>query len=282
MDAALNNYVALHYASRHMSWLHCMWGVGASTGPYVMEYALMSGKGWNMGYRYISMLQIGLTIILFLALPLWKNQNVAVSDSKSAEAGRPSSDKVLSLAEILRISGAKEVMSAFFCYCALESTAGLWASSYLVLHRGISAETAAGFAALFYVGITVGRALSGFLTLKCNDTQMIRLGEGVILFGVVLLLLPFGEKIVLAGLLSIGLGCAPIYPSIIHSTPAHFGADKSQALIGVQMAAAYVGICLMPPIFGFLANHVGVFLLPFYLLAILFIMFMMYERLLRI
>lgn len=282
VDASLNNYVALHYASRHMSWLHCMWGVGASLGPYIMGYALMSGSGWNMGYRYVSVLQIGLTVILFLALPLWKKQNKAVSDTENIDKGQPSLDRALSLSEILRISGAKEVMFAFFCYCALESITGLWASSYLVLHRGISAETAAGFAALFYVGITAGRALGGFLTLKLNDTQMIRLGQGVILCGIALLLLPLGKKIVLLGLVFIGLGCAPIYPSIIHSTPAHFGADKSQAVIGVQMAAAYVGSCLMPPVFGFLANHVGVFLLPFYLLAILLVMFMMHERLLKI
>lgn len=275
VDASLNNYVALHYASRHMSWLHCMWGVGASLGPYVMGYALTGGQGWNMGYRYIAILQIGLTAILLFSLPLWKKQTVGEAETSGEESAKP-----LSLGQIFKIPGAKEVMVTFFCYCALEQTAGLWASSYLVLQRGLAAETAAGFAGLFYIGITAGRAIGGFLTLKLNDTQMIRLGQGLILCGIVFLFLPFGEIAALTGLVITGLGCAPIYPSVIHSTPAHFGADKSQAVIGVQMASAYVGTCLMPPVFGFLANHIGAFLYPVFLLAILLLMVVMHEKLL--
>ena len=276
VDASLNNYVALHYASRHMSWLHCMWGVGASLGPYIMGYALTGGRGWNMGYRYIAILQIVLTTVLIFSLPLWKkHENIDRGHPDGEAAAKP-----LSLRQIVKIPGAKEVMITFFCYCALESTAGLWASSYLVLRRGLSAETAAGFASLFYIGITAGRALSGFLTLKLNDTQMIRLGQGFILFGIALLFLPFGNVITLVGLILIGLGCAPIYPSIIHSTPEHFGADRSQAMIGVQMASAYVGTCLMPPIFGFMANHISVSLFPVYLLAILVLMTAMHEKML--
>lgn len=276
VDASLNNYVALHYASRHMSWLHCMWGVGASLGPYIMGYALTSGQGWNMGYRYIAILQIVLTAILIFSLPLWKKE----SDSDTGQTEKEEAAKPLSLRQIFNIPGAKEIMITFFCYCALEQTTGLWASSYLVLRRGLSAETAAGFASLFFMGITAGRAFSGFLTMKLNDTQMIRLGQGFILFGIVLLLLPFGNASSLAGLILVGLGCAPVYPSIIHSTPEHFGADKSQALIGVQMASAYVGTCFMPPIFGFIANHVSVSLFPVYLLAILVLMAVMFEKML--
>ena len=171
-------------------------------------------------------------------------------------------------------------MITFFCYCALEQTTGLWASSYLVIRRGLTAETAAGFASLFFIGITVGRAFSGFLTIKLNDTQMIRLGEGFMLSGIVFLFLPFGSISALLGLILVGLGCAPVYPSIIHSTPGHFGADRSQAMIGVQMASAYVGTCFMPPIFGFIANHVSVSLFPAYLLAILVLMGAMYEKML--
>lgn len=275
VDASLNNYVALHYASRHMSWLHCMWGVGASLGPYVMGYALTGGQGWNMGYRYIAILQIGLTAILLFSLPLWKKQTAGEAETSGEESAKP-----LSLVQIFKIPGAKEIMVTFFCYCALEQTAGLWASSYLVLQRGLSAETAAGFASLFYIGITAGRAIGGFLTIKLNDTQMIRLGQGLILCGIVFLFLPFGEITALTGLVITGLGCAPIYPSVIHSTPAHFGADKSQAVIGVQMASAYVGTCLMPPVFGFLANHIGAFLYPVFLLAILLLMVVMHEKLL--
>ena len=276
VDASLNNYVALHYASRHMSWLHCMWGVGASLGPYIMGYALTGGQGWNMGYRYIAVLQAALTALLIFSLPLWKKQG----NHDMGQTEKEITANSLSLRQIVKIPGAKEVMITFFCYCALEQTTGLWASSYLVLCRGLSAETAAGFASLFFMGITAGRAFSGFLTLKLNDTQMIRLGQGFILFGIAFLFLPFGSTGSLIGLILVGLGCAPVYPSIIHSTPEHFGADKSQAMIGVQVASAYVGTCFMPPIFGFIANHISVSLFPVYLLAILIIMAAMHEKML--
>lgn len=273
VDAALNNYVALHFESKHMSWLHCMWGVGAATGPYIMGYALNGGQGWNAGYLYIGLMQIALTLILFLSLPLWKRETSKEESDASAKA--------LSLKEVLSISGAKEIMLMFFCYCAIEQTSGLWASSYLVLYKGISAELAASFASMFYIGITVGRAISGFVTMKLNDTQMIRLGQGIILAGLLVMILPLNGYVTLAGLIIIGLGCAPIYPCVIHSTPAHFGADKSQAIIGVQMAFAYVGTCLMPPLFGLIANHVSVALLPVYLLALILLMAFMHERLLK-
>ncbi len=276
VDASLNNYVALHYASRHMSWLHCMWGVGASVGPYIMGYALTGGQTWNMGYRYIAFLQIFLTAILLFSLPLWKQNGKGEQEPQESEKSR----KPLTLAEIVRIPGAREVMTAFFCYCALEQTTALWASSYLVLRHEMSADAAAGYASMFFTGITVGRALSGFLTVKLNDTWMIRLGQMVALVGIAAMFLPFGKESSLVGLVLIGLGCAPIYPSIIHSTPEHFGADRSQAMIGVQMASAYVGTCLMPPVFGLIANHISASLLPVYLLAILALMVVMHERML--
>lgn len=276
VDASLNNYVALHYASRHMSWLHCMWGIGASLGPYIMGYILTGGQSWNMGYRCISIIQIVLTAILIFSLPLWKKKGDDGAGNPGADGGR----KSLSLREIIKIPGAKEVMAAFFCYCAIEQTANLWASSYLVLYHGLSAQTAASFASMFFIGITAGRFLSGFLTMRFNDTQMIRLGQGVILAGIAALLLPLGEGLALAGLVLIGLGCAPIYPSIIHSTPANFGKERSQAMIGVQMASAYVGTCLMPPVFGLIANHISVALLPVYLLLVLLLMVIMHERML--
>ncbi len=273
VDAALNNYVALHYASRHMSWLHCMWGVGASVGPYIMGYALAGPGGWNQGYRLIALLQTALTAVLLLSLPLWKRP--------AGQLAKESAGPALSLGQILRIPGAKAVMATFFCYCAVEQTAGLWASSYLVLQKGVPAGTAARFASLFFIGITAGRALSGFLTLKLNDRQMVRLGEGVIGLGVAALLLPLGGQAALAGLILVGLGCAPIYPCLIHSTPDHFGSENSQAVIGVQMASAYVGICLMPPLFGLIANHITAALFPFYLLAILVLMALAHEALLK-
>lgn len=275
VDASLNNYVALHYESKHMSWLHCMWGVGATLGPYIMGFALTGGNGWNMGYRYIGLLQIVLTAVLVFSLPLWKGSKTTATDFTDT------SRKPLSLPEIIRIPGAKEVMLCFFCYCALEQTTGLWASSYLTLYKGILPETAASFASLFFIGITIGRALSGFVTMKLSNVQMIRLGQVLIAVGIITMLLPGLPLFSLIGLILIGLGCAPIYPCIIHSTPAHFGAERSQAIIGVQMASAYIGTCLMPPLFGILANRITVALLPLYLLAVLLIMVLMHELLTR-
>ena len=273
VDAALNNYVALHYASRHMSWLHCMWGIGASVGPYIMGGILTMGLRWNMGYLTIGLLQIVLTALLFLSLPLWR-KSIAEIDGQS-----PSPE--LSFALIIRIPGAMESMVMFFCYCSLEQTAGLWASSYLVLHKGVSSEAAAAFASMFFTGIAIGRAVSGFLTIKLNDTQMIRLGQSVIALGIAIMLLPFGQTLALAGFILIGMGCAPIYPCIIHATPDRFGAERSQAIIGVQMASAYIGTSLMPPLFGLVAEHISAALLPVYLLAILAVMVLMHERLLK-
>ena len=272
VDASLNNYVALHYKSRHMSWLHCMWGVGAATGPYIMGYALTSGRGWNNGYRIISMMQIVLTVILFLSLPLWKKRSTIIEET--GEKRKP-----MSLKDVLKIKGAKEVLICFFCYCAIEQTSGLWASSYLSLYKGVPVETAASFGAMFYIGITAGRAISGFLTIKLTDIKMIRLGQSLILIGIIILFLPLNAYASLAGLIMIGLGCAPIYPCIIHSTPAHFGEDKSQAVIGVQMAFAYTGTLCMPPLFGIIANTITVALLPVYLIILLVLRVIMHEAL---
>lgn len=274
VDASLNNYVALHYASRHMSWLHCMWGVGATAGPYIMGLVLAGGKTWNLGYSYIAVIQVVLTAILFISLPLWKKR-----DGEWAEM--EGSKQALRLPEIIGIKGAKEVMLAFFCYCALEQSVGLWASSYLVMKEGLTTTQAAKFASLFFLGVTVGRGISGFLTLKINDKNMIRLGQGIVLLGIAVMLIPAGSMTAMIGLVLIGLGCAPIYPCIIHSTPKHFGADKSQAIIGVQMASAYTGSLTMPTIFGIIANHVGIWLLPVFMLLLLVVMFYMHERLER-
>ncbi len=275
VDAALNNYVALHCRSWHMSWLHCMWGVGAATGPYIMGMALEMGKGWPAGYHIIAVMQVVLTIILFASLPLWKERK----DEVQADSGHKR--KLLSLREIFRIPGAREILVAFFCYSAVEQTCGLWASSFLNLSKGISAEQAASFGAMFFIGITVGRAINGFLAMRMHDESMIRMGQVLILLGIVTVMLPAGDAVALAGLILIGLGCAPIYPCIIHSTPTHFGKDKSQAIIGVQMAAAYIGTMLMPPLFGILANHLSILLLPIYLLVLLAIMAFMHERLIQ-
>ena len=258
VDAALNNYVALHYASRHMSWLHCFWGVGAATGPYIMSYALTSGAGWNNGYRIISVIQIVLTAVLFASLPMWKK--------RTAEAENGEEVKSKGIIGSLKIKGVPLVLVMFFGYCALEATAGIWASSYLVEYKGTDAETAARFASLFYIGITVGRFVCGFVADRIGDRNLIRLGLAVITAGLVMIMLPVEiNGVALVGLVVVGIGCAPIYPSVIHATPANFGKENSQAIIGIQMASAYVGTTFMPPLFGIIAENINIGLYPFYM-----------------
>lgn len=272
VDAALNNYVALHYEARHMSWLHCFWGVGASVGPYIMGACLVGGLPWTGGYRIISLLQMGLTAALFATLSLWKS-------GKAAEGEQQGARRDIGLREVFKLSGAKEAMVSFFCYCALELTAGLWAASYMVLNRGLSASAAAKWASLFYLGITMGRFVCGFITMKLNDRNMVRLGQAVTVGGIALLMLPLGQAVTGAGLVMVGVGCAPVYPALLHETPANFGEDVSQAIMGMQMACAYVGSMVMPSLFGMLSGKTGIWLYPFYLLAIMAVMVVMVERL---
>ena len=265
VDAALNNYVALHYASRHMSWLHCMWGVGTTIGPAVMSRVLTAGGAWNTGYETIGFLQVGLTLVLVMSLPLWTRQASVTRNASAPEVP----DAPLSVGQALRLPGAKAAMLCFFCYCALEQTVNLWASSYLVGVKGLGEAAAAGLASLFFIGITAGRAVSGFVTFRLNNRQMVWLGQGIILLGVLLILLPLGTAAAYVGLVAVGVGCAPVYPSLIHATPDHFGSERSQAVIGMQMAAAYVGTSVMPPLFGLLTRAVGLGAFPVYLLALL-------------
>lgn len=271
VDAALNNYVAVHYSSRHMSWLHGFWGVGVTVSPYIMGACLSNQLGWHAGYRTVSILQVALTAVLFFSLPLWKR------DSAQEEEG---SFRDVPLSQAVRIPGAPQVLLAFFGFCALETTAGLWASSYFVGARGIDPETAARFTALFYMGETVGRFLNGFISDRLGDRRMIRIGVLIMLAGTVMVLLPF-EATALVGLVTVGLGAAPVYPCIIHSTPSNFGKENSQALVGIQMASAYCGSTFMPPLFGLLAQYANVGLYPFYLLVFAVLMLVMTEWLNR-
>ena len=268
IDSALNNYVALHYNARHMSWLHCFWGVGTIISPYIMSYAL-THTVWTDGYRLTSYLQFGIVVILALALPLWKVNKAAEAEEKNA--------KVLGLKGALKIKGVPYLLTGFFAYCAAEATTMLWASSYLEGARGASKEEAAAFGALFFIGITVGRFLAGFISDKVGDNRMVYLGAAIALGGVLCIALPF-EKTALVGFVIIGLGCAPIYPCIIHSTPRNFGADNSQGIIGIQMASAYVGSTFMPPVFGLMANHVSLRLMPIYLALFFVLMIVMIKK----
>ena len=270
VDAALNNYVALHYESRHMSWLHCMWGIGAAGGPVIMGWAL-AGSTWQNGYRIISILQIVLTAVLIFSLPLWQTP-------ADTGAGEDFTLEHPTLPQLMKVPGVPEVMCCFALYNGLEAVAGMWAASYCTLVRGLDATTAASWASLFYLGITVGRFFSGFLTMKFNDQQMIRLGQTLIAVGIALLLLP-GSAVLPVGLVVIGLGCAPIYPCIIHETPANFGKNLSMAMTGIQMAAAYVGVTMLSPFFGVLAQNITMQLYPWALLAMLVLMFILSEQL---
>lgn len=273
IDAALNNYVALHYNSRHMSWLHCFWGVGTIISPYIMSYALTHST-WNQGYRTVSFIQFGIVIALVLTLPVWK-----VNQKKDAEG---QSAKALGIKGALKIKGVPSLLTGFFAYCAAEATTMLWASSYLVGTRGVSEQTAAAFASLFFIGITAGRFAAGFISEKFGDLKMVRLGSAIALCGVACISLPVKtDMLALAGFVVIGLGCAPIYPSIIHSTPANFGAENSQAIIGIQMASAYVGSTFIPPLFGLLANHISLKLMPPFLAAFFVLMIVMTEKTFR-
>ncbi|MCR5306647.1 MAG: MFS transporter [Oscillospiraceae bacterium] len=272
VDAALNHHVAVHYAARHMSWLHCFWGVGAAMSPYIMSFFLRQDGNWQGGYRAVSVIQICLTLVLFASLPLWKRSDgTETQDTEQAAAPLP-------MCALLRQRGVRQVLTAFFCYCALESTAGLWASSFLVYERGVGIQTAARFASLFYIGITAGRFICGFVSERLGDRGMIRLGLLGIAAGVTLLLLPLPCGFALAGLVTVGLGCAPIYPSQIHATPAVFGRAHAQALIGMQMASAYIGTTLMPPLFGVIADRAGLQMFPLFLMMFLVLMAMLTEQ----
>ncbi len=313
VDVALNHYVALHYSSRHMSWLHCMWGLGASVGPYIMGFVLQKGEPWSRGYLIVSLIQFALAIALFCSLSLWKKkpeelkenaastakqedsqqnefrQNESQLESCSEEAkkqealpsGAPK-QRALSLREVFAIPGAKESLASFYGYCALEQTVGLWAGSFMVLALGMEEKLAASYVALFYFGITFGRFLSGFFTMKWKDEQMVLGGSAIVFFGIFLLFTPWSKALVLPALILIGLGCAPVYPSVIHSTPYNFGVEHSSALIGAQMASAYVGTLIMPPLFGVLGRSFSMKLFPYYSMFLLLFMVFTYRRMLQV
>ena len=274
IDAALNNYVALHYSSRHMSWLHGFWGLGALISPYIMGACLTGSLGWRGGYRTVSIIQTVLTAILFVSLPFWRKTTQKLEEKDKRV------EKALGLKRVFKLKGVVWLLVAFFCYCAAEATAMLWASSYLVRNRGISEETAATFGSLFYIGMTAGRMLCGFVTEKLGDKKLIRIGAAGMLLGIALLALPVQTDVfALAGFVVIGFGCAPVYPSIIHQTPTSFGEENSQSVIGVQMASAYIGTTFMPPLFGLIAQYIDIGLLPIYLLLFTVFMFVCTERL---
>lgn len=266
VDAALNHYVAMHYSSRHMSWLHSFWGVGAIISPYVMSWALGHAT-WQTGYRTVSFIQFSIMLVLVLSTPLWRIHR----EQDDLAAQRP----VVGLVNAVRIRGVLRLLTGFFAYCGAEAITMLWTSSYLVAVRDVPPETAAAFASLFFIGMTAGRIFAGFITDKLGDQRLIRIGGSVAIIGTLMILLPFQSDVpALLGFVVVGLGSAPVYPSIIHATPGLFGADNAQAIIGIQMASAYTGSTFMPPLFGLLAGRFGLHLMPYVML--MFFVLMLY------
>ncbi len=249
VDVALNNYVALHYKARHMNWLHCFWGVGAAIGPLIMANYLEQGQSWSSGYNTVGWIQIALFVILLVSFPLWIRKN-------SKQNRNSPSEKKTSFNTLLKIPGVKQALIVFFCYCTIEASFGLWGASFLVYSRSFEPDHAAKLVSIYYLGITLGRFISGLLTQKLNNKQLVYCGQGLIILGIIVLFLPF-EATLLAGFLLIGLGCAPIFPGLLHNTPENFGKKYSQNIMGMQMASAYIGITLMPLFFGKLASFLG-------------------------
>ena len=263
VDAGLNNYVALHCEAKHMSWLHCFWGVGTIIGPMILSAVLRVGGSWATGYRAVGLIQCAVSALLFATLGMWKRGNI-----QQEEYGA----KALSVWEVLSLPGAKAGMVTFLCYCAVESTLGLWGATYISQVRGVDEATAASFGAMFYIGITVGRAISGFMAMKLLPKQMVRVGQALLALGCIFMMIPAGSTLSGIGLVVCGLGCAPIYPNIIQDTPVNYGTENSQAAIGVQMAFAYVGSTFLPSIFGALAGVGGYGLLPYFAIGICVLM----------
>lgn len=272
IDSSINNYVANHYSSKHMNWLHAMWGIGATIGPLLMGYTLTNNGSWNKGYLLLGILQSIVLLILFLTLHLWK-------DNKKDET--ISKEKPLTIRQTLMLKGALVLLLCFFCYSAVEQTVMLWCGTYLAIHLNISEELAASFSSLFIVGMTIGRIVSGFISVKLNEKRMIRLGSSLMLAGLFLMILNLGNIVSFIGICLLGLGCAPIYPSIIHSIPLYFGKDKSQAIIGIQMAFAYLGVVLAPSLFGIIVEYISIYWLSVYLLIFTILMIVLHEILVK-
>jgi len=269
IDASLNNAVALHFKARHMNWLHGFWGVGAFLSPIIMAYFLTSHSSWQFAYRFIGFVTLVFVAIFILTIRVWKFA------PHIKETGENSTALNMPKLELLKISGVKQSLLIFFAYCAIEATVGLWATSYFVQIRNIAEDTAALWLSLYFFGIMSGRFLAGFISNYLSNIQLIKLGTSLIGIGILFFILPLPTTFLLPGLFLIGLGCAPIFPSLVHETPKKFGAIYSQSIIGLQMAFAYLGSMLMPPLFGILALFSSNSLFPLFLTIFLIIMALM-------
>ncbi|HHX61016.1 MAG TPA: MFS transporter [Epulopiscium sp.] len=276
IDALLNNFVALHYKPRHMSWLHCFWGVGATAGPLILAFFIGSNGLWRSGYKTVGLIQVLIVALLVISLPLWKRAGDDLSEEKSHDS------EFISNREAFKIKGVKLALLTFFFYCALEAGTGLWAASYLTTQRGVTPANAALWTSMYFGGITIGRFLSGIVAETIKGENLIRGGLVIIALGVLLFILPLPSMFCMIGLVLIGLGCAPIYPSMIHLTPGRFGKQASQAVIGLSMAFAYIGTTLMPPLLGAVSGVLTLKIFPYALLLFIIGMFIGSEKLTKI
>lgn len=278
VDAGLNNYVATHYKAHHMSWLHCFWGVGATLGPIIMAQFITGDHSWRNGYFAIAGIQFALVVILFFTLPLWKrvarNSNVTLSE-EPVDSRRDDSKNI----KPIQISGVKLSLTSFLFYCGVEATMGLWGSSFLVNVKELPVGIAAQWVSFYYGGITIGRFITGFITLKVRSHTLIRVGQITALTGAALLFLPLPSSFSLIGFIMIGLGLAPIFPCMLHETPARFGKTHSQTIMGYQMAVAYTGSTFMPPLLGFIASYSTIGILPFFIVIFVVAMLLGSEKL---
>lgn len=261
IDAVLNNYVAVHYRASHMNFLHCFYGIGVTLSPYLMSLALKN-RSWQSGYHLAFIIQLVISIIAFASLPLWqKNGRLSESSDEKSEKS--------SFAELIKLPGIKSTWLVFFGSCALEYVGGTWSSSFLVNSRGITVDRAALFVTVYYGGIAFGRFLSGIFSSKLKPQQIILIGTILIIPAIFLVSQPFIPNLIAVGMFLIGLGNGPLYPNMVHLTPIRFGAQRSQAVMGSQMAAAYIGILSMPTLTGFLAQKFSTDIFP-YCLAVLY------------
>ncbi|HPB39968.1 MAG TPA: MFS transporter [Flexilinea sp.] len=286
VDSGLNEFVAEHYESRHMSWLHSFWGLGAMTGPIIISKLFASGQTWRNGYLIISIIQFGLAAILFLSLPLWKKvkerEKIQQELNPPIESDLSQTKKSSGVSVLLKHPGVFPVLISIFLYCGVEQTMMLWGATYLIASRNVTPATAAAWISLFLAGITIGRFLSGFATFKLSNKMMIRLGELIILIGLTLLIFPLPSPFVQAGIFIAGLGCAPIYPCMLHETPVRFGKEHAQEIMGIQMAVAYLGSTLVPPTLGAIGTRTTMIMIPFVLFAFTGIMLFSCEEFNRI
>ncbi|MBM7692012.1 fucose permease [Peribacillus deserti] len=281
VDSGLNDYVATHYKAHHMSWLHCFWGVGATFGPIIMAQFISGQNSWRDGYFAISGIQFALVVILFFTLPLWNRvttSNNTLNEEPEATKGTSFNEDAKDI-KPLQIKGVKLALISFLFYCGVESTVGLWGSSYLVNVKDIPVAVAAQWVSFYYAGITVGRFITGFITFKISNSTLIRVGQIIALSGAILLILPFPSSLSLVGFIMIGLGLAPIFPCMLHETPTRFGKKHSQKIMGYQMAIAYTGSTFMPPILGLIASHSTIGIFPFCIVVFVAAMLLSSEKL---